>query len=190
MKPFFAMFKRELAHHVTSPIAYVVLIIFSVLSGWFYVQGYLLPYSLYCQQYDMAQLQQNPMMGQMPAPNFTEMIVASLFSTSAGTTAISAIGTVLDTSNPVGLALDRKGGATALADPGIHLSQATATSRPVASARVNLLTYSEDFSNAAWTVAGGTVTNNAVTAPDGTLTGSTLNAVYGYMYQQVDVVQN
>ena len=34
---------------------------------------------------------------------------ASLFSTSAGTTAISAIGTVLDTSNPVGLALDRKG---------------------------------------------------------------------------------
>jgi hypothetical protein len=35
---------------------------------------------------------------------------ASLFSTSAGTTAISAIGTVLDTDNPVGLALDRKGG--------------------------------------------------------------------------------
>ena len=34
---------------------------------------------------------------------------ASLFSTSTGTTAISAIGTVLDTSNPVGLALDRKG---------------------------------------------------------------------------------
>ncbi len=81
MKPFFAMFKRELAHYFTSPIAYVVLIIFSVLSGWFYVQGYLLPYSLYCQQYDMAQLQQNPMMGQMPAPNFTELIVPSLFST-------------------------------------------------------------------------------------------------------------
>lgn len=34
---------------------------------------------------------------------------ASLFQDSAGTTAISAIGTVLDTSNPVGLALDRKG---------------------------------------------------------------------------------
>lgn len=34
---------------------------------------------------------------------------ASLFSTSTGTTAISAIGTVLDSANPVGLALDRKG---------------------------------------------------------------------------------
>jgi len=43
---------------------------------------------------------------------------ASLFSTSAGTTAISAIGTVLDTSNPVGLVLDRKGG---LADLGPEL---------------------------------------------------------------------
>ncbi len=82
MTAFFAMFKRELAHYFTSPIAYVVLIIFSILSGWFYVQGFLLPYSLYCQQYDMMQLQQqNPMMGQMPAPNFTELIVPSLFGT-------------------------------------------------------------------------------------------------------------
>ena len=82
MRPFFAMFKRELTHYFTSPIAYVVLIIFSVLAGWFYVQGFLIPYSLYCQQYDMMQLQQNPMMPhQMPAPNFTELIVPSLFST-------------------------------------------------------------------------------------------------------------
>ncbi|MCA9447402.1 MAG: ABC transporter permease, partial [Candidatus Omnitrophica bacterium] len=58
------------------------LIIFSILSGWFYVQGFLLPYSLYCQQYDMMQMQANPMMAQqMPAPNFTELIVPSLFST-------------------------------------------------------------------------------------------------------------
>ena len=35
--------------------------------------------------------------------------VASLYQDIVGTTAISAIGTVLDTSNPVGLALDRKG---------------------------------------------------------------------------------
>ena len=34
--------------------------------------------------------------------------------------------------------------------PGDHGKQATAASRPVLSARVNLLTYSEDFSNAIW----------------------------------------
>ena len=39
--------------------------------------------------------------------------------------------------------------------------------------RVNLLTYSEDFSNAAWTSVGGTVTPNSTTAPDGTLTADT-----------------
>lgn len=82
MTAFFALFKRELTHYFTSPIAYVVLIIFAILSSWFYVQGYLLPYSLYCQQYDVMQMQANPMMmEQMPAPNFTELIVPSLFST-------------------------------------------------------------------------------------------------------------
>ena len=76
--------------------------------------------------------------------------VASCFQDSAGTTSLSAIGTVLDSANPVGLILDRKAGATTLAGPGIHLQQATSAARPVASARVNLLTYSEDFTNANW----------------------------------------
>ena len=35
--------------------------------------------------------------------------------------------------------------------PGSHLSQSTAAARPVLSARVNLLTYTEQFDNAAWT---------------------------------------
>ena len=52
--------------------------------------------------------------------------------------------------------------------------------------RTNLLTYSEDFSNAAWTKQQSTITNNTVVAPDGTLTGyklvsdnlSTNSAIY------------
>jgi hypothetical protein len=40
----------------------------------------------------------------------------------------------------------------------------------------NLAQYSEDFSNAAWTKSGVTVTPNATTAPDGTLTGDLLTA--------------
>lgn len=36
--------------------------------------------------------------------------------------------------------------------------------------RTNLLTYSEQFDNAAWTLAATTVTANAITAPDGTTT--------------------
>ena len=37
--------------------------------------------------------------------------------------------------------------------------------------RTNLLTYSEQFDNAAWTKSNATVTANTVVAPDGTLTG-------------------
>lgn len=59
--------------------------------------------------------------------------------------------------------------------PGNHLTQATTTARPVLSSRVNLLTYSEQFDNAAWLKdAGGTITANNQTAPDGTMTADTL----------------
>lgn len=75
---------------------------------------------------------------------------ASLYQDSAGTTPISAIGTVLDSSNPVGLVLDRKGGATSPADPGIHLSQSTSAARPVASARVNWLEQTALMGTAPW----------------------------------------
>ena len=37
--------------------------------------------------------------------------------------------------------------------------------------RTNLLTYSSDYSNAAWTKSNATVTSNTVVAPDGTQTG-------------------
>lgn len=62
--------------------------------------------------------------------------------------------------------------------PGNHASQSTAASRPTVEARVNLLTYSEQFDNAAWVKAvGGTgvapvVTQNYAAAPDGTMTAA------------------
>jgi hypothetical protein len=47
-------------------------------------------------------------------------------------------------------------------------------------ARTNLLTYSEQFDNAAWVKSGNTaLTANTVIAPDGTLTGDSIAAVAG-----------
>lgn len=60
--------------------------------------------------------------------------------------------------------------------PGNHLTQATSTARPVLSARTNLVTYSEQFDNAAWqkqtsgTATAPAVTANSHEAPDGTMT--------------------
>ncbi len=54
--------------------------------------------------------------------------------------------------------------------PGNHASQPTATSRPVLSARYNLLTKTEQFDDVVWGKTGVTVTPNTATAPDGTLT--------------------
>jgi PKD repeat protein len=59
---------------------------------------------------------------------------------------------------------------------GNHALQATAASRPVLSARVNLLTFSEQFDNAAWTKANATITPNATMAPDGTITADLVTA--------------
>ena len=86
---------------------------------------------------------------------------STLFQDSAGTTPVTAV------EQPVGKILDKSG-------RGNHATQSTAASRPVLSARVSLLTYSEDFSNAAWTKANATVTANSVVAPDGTTTADTL----------------
>jgi hypothetical protein len=82
---------------------------------------------------------------------------STLFQDSAGTTAVTAV------EQPVGKILDKSG-------RGNHLVQATAASRPTLSARVNLLTYSEQFDNAAWVKISTTITANATTAPDGTST--------------------
>ena len=49
--------------------------------------------------------------------------------------------------------------------PGIHLSQSTSAARPVASARVNLLTYSDALDTANWNKTGCTVSINSATSP-------------------------
>jgi hypothetical protein len=86
-----------------------------------------------------------------------------------GTTPVVTPGTVADSSNPVGLALDIRAGATALADPGNHMLQATSAARPLMSARVNLARYTGDLSG--WTKdAGVTITPNYGPAPDSTST--------------------
>ncbi len=86
---------------------------------------------------------------------------ATLFQDSAGTTPVTAV------EQPVGLQLDLSG-------RGNHRFQSTSANRPVVSARVNLLTKTEDFSDAVWTKSGATVTANAITAPNGTLTADKL----------------
>jgi hypothetical protein len=48
--------------------------------------------------------------------------------------------------------------------------------RSVWESRTNLLTYSEDFTNAAWVKDGATVTANQIIAPDGTLTADRMIA--------------
>ena len=58
--------------------------------------------------------------------------------------------------------------------PGNHRFQTTSANRPVVSARVNLLTKTEEFDNAAWTKSNVTVTANAIVAPDGTMTADSL----------------
>ena len=83
--------------------------------------------------------------------------MSTMFQDSAGSTPVTAVG------QPVGKILDKSG-------RGNHASQSTAASRPVLSARKNLLTYSEQFDNAAWAKANTTVTANAAVAPDGTTT--------------------
>jgi hypothetical protein len=95
-----------------------------------------------------------------------------------GTTPVEEPGTVADSANPVGLALDIRAGATVLTDPGNHMLQSTSVDRPLLSARVNLLTYTEDFSNAIWIKRGAvSVTPNAITAPDGTLTADLISGI-------------
>ena len=97
----------------------------------------------------------------------TAIRTATLFQDAAGTVPVTAV------EQPVGLMLDRSG-------RGNHASQTTATSRPVLSARVNLLTKTEQFDDAVWIKAAGImgfqgtgsapiITPNAGIAPNGTL---------------------
>ena len=91
--------------------------------------------------------------------------LSTMFEDSAGTTAVHTPGNGTADS-PVGKILDKSGN-------GNHATQSTSTKRPTLSAKYNLLTYTEDFSNAAWSkiaqVNGITpvVTANAGTDPLG-----------------------
>lgn len=76
--------------------------------------------------------------------------------------------------------------------PGNHATQATAASRPTLSGRYNLLTKSEDFSDASWQVFGGAAKVGAspVAAPNGSTAyevsfGSTGGASASALYQNV-----
>lgn len=58
--------------------------------------------------------------------------------------------------------------------PGNHATQSTSASRPVLSARVNVLEQTQAFDNAYWTKGLAEVTANAATAPNGTVTADKL----------------
>ena len=91
--------------------------------------------------------------------------LTTLFQDSAGTTPVTAV------EQPVGLMKDKSG-------RGNHAFQTTSANRPVLSARVNLLTKTEQFDDAAWSKGGaGTVTPNTTVAPDNTLSADTLTGV-------------
>jgi hypothetical protein len=92
-----------------------------------------------------------------------------------------AIGAVPSASGGIMLIVNATGAATVTMTgfsvrevPGVHKIQPTSASREALDARVNLLTYSEQFDNAIWSVQGSTVTANSTVAPDGTTTADTL----------------
>jgi len=86
--------------------------------------------------------------------------LSTLYQDAAGTTPVTAV------EQPVGRMLDKSG-------RGNHATQVTTASRPVLSARVNLLTKTEQFNDAAWSKTNATIAANAVVAPDGTTTADT-----------------
>ena len=82
--------------------------------------------------------------------------------------------------------------ASVKATPGNHATQATPISRPMLSARYNLLTKTEQFDDSAWVKAGASVVrSDTVFAPDGTATAWLLteNSATGahYLLQTVAV---
>jgi len=62
------------------------------------------------------------------------------------------------------------GPATAKEVPGNHMLQSTSVDRPLLSARVNLLTYSQEFTLGAYMLTSCTMEADSLIAPDGTLT--------------------
>jgi hypothetical protein len=72
---------------------------------------------------------------------------------------------------------------------GNHATQSTTTKRPVISARYNLLTKTEDFSDAAWIKSSASISANAINSPIGSLTADTIttSSTSGNVYQQSSV---
>lgn len=85
--------------------------------------------------------------------------LSTLFQDTAGTTPVTAV------EQAVALMLDKSG-------RGNHASQATSTKRPKYSRRVNLLTKTEDFADAAWVKSATTLDGTTHLAPDGTSTAT------------------
>ena len=103
---------------------------------------------------------------------------STLFQDTAGATPVTAV------TQSTGRVNDKSGN-------GNHATQPTAGSRSLFSARKNLLTKTEVFTDAAWGKPGVTVTANNATAPDGTLTASTITFPSGgganQIYQSIAV---
>jgi len=98
--------------------------------------------------------------------------IATLFQDAAGATPVTAV------TQSIGRVNDKSGN-------GNHATQATAGSRPLFSARNNLVTKSEQFDDAVWTKPLTAVCSvNITTAPDGTVTAEKLcpTAVSGVHY--------
>jgi hypothetical protein len=111
----------------------------------------------------------------LPGIGVINGLTAGNYLDSAGTTAATV-------DNPVGLVVD---------SGGINAIQATTANKPILrKGAVNLLTYSEQFDNAAWVKTGGTVTPNATTAPDGTLTADLLviDSASDFVLQTLSVI--
>jgi hypothetical protein len=70
--------------------------------------------------------------------------------------------------------------------PGNHAFQATSASRPVLSARYNLLTKTEQFDDAAWLKSSVTLASNTAVAPDGTVTADTFTPAAGVVSPDVN----
>ena len=110
--------------------------------------------------------------GSEPGAWYDPSYLSTLFQDEAGTTPVTAVEQL------VGRMLDLSG-------RGNHATQATTTKRPVLSRRVNLLTKTEQFEDAAWVKSGvGTgaapvVTANDAIAPDGTMTADRIYLVLG-----------
>jgi hypothetical protein len=105
--------------------------------------------------------------------------VSSTFGVSTGNYIDSAGTQVAVIDSPVGLVVDATGV--------INASQSTTANKPVLTKRINLLTKTEDFSDAVWLKeAGTTVTPNTTIAPDGTLTADTVSQTGGRIYQLVN----